>query len=153
MSHLPATALLIADDDPEFDEDIPTISPPHRSGRAAGSNSTHPKAINNSQSHHGERMSQNNSASGTCHARGCDTPCTGFMCEPHWKRVPPAMRLVIESSPNPHAVPPAIATAAVAEVAHRESRTKPAVRQKVRRHPVQLALFGDDQELTKGKRS
>jgi len=151
MSHLPATALLIDDDDPEFDEDIPTTTPPHRSGRAAGSNAR-PDSKNTSQPHHGERMSQNNSASGTCHANDCDTPCTGFMCGPHWKLVPPAMRLVIESSPHPHAVPPAIATAAIAEVAHRESRTKPAVRQKVRRHPVQLALFGDDQVLTKGKR-
>ena len=152
MSHPPAAAVLISDDDPDFDDDIPTTSASHRcdpgrdSTRRAGT-------VTTCQPHHGERMSQNASGPDTCHANGCDTPCTGFMCGPHWKLVPAAMRMAIESSPDPRATATPIAKAAIAEVAHRESRTKPAARKQVRPHPVQLALFGDDQVLTKGKRT
>lgn len=148
--HLPATALLVTDDDPDFDDDIPTTSAARllARGNDAESWAGRPDELNE----YGERMSQNTSGLDTCQASGCDTPCTGFMCGVHWKLVPPAMRMVIESSPDPRAVATAIAKAAIAEVAHRESRTKPAGGRKVRRHPVQLALFGDDQVLTKGKR-
>ncbi|SLJ80585.1 hypothetical protein [Mycobacteroides abscessus] len=150
--HLPAAAVLIPDDDPDFDDDIPTTSASHRSDRGRESN-RRAGTVTTCQPHHGEPMSPNSSGPHTCHANGCDTPCTGFMCGPHWKLVPAAMRMAIEQSPDPTATATPIAKAAIAAVAHRESRTKPAASKQVRRHPVQLALFGDDQVLTKGKRT
>lgn len=87
-----------------------------------------------------------------CHANGCDTPCDGFMCRDHWQLVPPAMRLAIKSSTDSHAMPTAIAQAAIAEVAHKESRSKTARARRGSMHPVQLALFGDDQVLTRKNR-
>lgn len=150
--HLPAAAVLVREDDPDFDDEIPTTSASRRGDRGREPNSR-AGIITTCQPHHGEPMSQNSSGPDSCHANGCDTPCTGFMCGPHWKLVPAAMRMAIESSPDPSAAATPIAKAAIAEVADRESRTKPAARPQVRRHPVQLALFGDDQVLTKGKRT
>ncbi|NTY62582.1 hypothetical protein [Mycolicibacterium sphagni] len=184
---LHATARPITDDDPDFDEDIPTSTPPQRC-HPDNESTARPGALTNGQPHHGDHVSAGRAGSNTCHATGCGIACTGFMCEPHFKLVPPAMRMVIESSPDLDAVPPAIAKAAIAEVAHREARSKPKTRQNqtppaagdtapkpaatetrpkpasrksrakpsgdkpLRRNPVQLALFGDDQVLTKGKR-
>jgi hypothetical protein len=73
------------------------------------------------------------------------------MCAVHWKLVPPAMRLAIESSPDPRSAESPISQAAIAEVAHRETRGKPRGSGRICKTPVQLALFGDDQVLTTGK--
>lgn len=97
-------------------------------------------------------MSDNTAGPGRCNAQGCDTPCDGFMCAAHWKLVPPAMRMAIESSPDPRSAESPLAQAAIAEVAHRESRSKPRGNGRTHKTPVQLALFGDDQVLTTGKR-
>lgn len=98
-------------------------------------------------------MSDNTAGPGRCNAQGCGTPCDGFMCAAHWKLVPPAMRLAIESSPDPRSAESPISQAAIAEVAHRESRSKSRGSSGIRKEPVQLALFGDDQVvLAAGKR-
>lgn len=97
-------------------------------------------------------MSENTLGPDRCNAQGCRTPCEGFMCAAHWKLVPPAMRMAIESSPDPRTTASAISRAAIAEVAYRESRNKPRDSGRIRKTPVQLALFGDDQVLTAGKR-
>jgi len=68
------------------------------------------------------------------------------MCPDHWKLVPAAMREALACG-DVSAVPPppdwqAIAQAAVAAVAHRESRARPpAARHRPVVKPVQLALF------------
>lgn len=125
-------------------------------------------------------MPENSSAPPTCHATGCTSPCDSFiLCTPHWKQVPPAVRMAIESSPDPTDLSSPFAQAAIAEIAHREARRKPAAprppaapaaareattkraarsktqgrSQQGRPNPVQLALFGDDKVLTTpGKR-
>ena len=98
----------------------------------------------------------------TCHAQRCGDPTAGLMCARHLAMVPPGIRHVIASSADPAACPPAILTAAIDAVAHKESRsaprtppkpipaprppaTKPAKarrkRAKAGRKPVQLTLF------------
>lgn len=92
-------------------------------------------------------MSENTAGPGRCNAQGCGTPCAGFMCAAHWKLVPPAMRLAIESSPDPRTTESPVSQAAIAEVAHRDSRSTPRGSCRIRKAPVQLALFGDDQAI------
>ncbi|MGH3971396.1 MAG: hypothetical protein ACRDTV_25685 [Mycobacterium sp.] len=85
-----------------------------------------------------------------CHAQGCDTEVAPqlFMCRPHWSLVPPALRASInetyrpgqEVDKKPSAEYLTFATAAIAEVAHKEARhrgRKPRTPVK----PVQLTLF------------
>ena len=97
----------------------------------------------------------------TCHAQRCGDPTAGLMCARHLAMVPPGIRHVIASSADPAACPPAILTAAIDAVAHKETRSAPrtprpqppprppapkpakAIRKpaKAGRKPVQLTLF------------
>lgn len=61
----------------------------------------------------------------TCCAQGCGDPASGLMCARHLAMVPPGIRHVIASSADPAACPPAILTAAIDAVAHKESRLAP----------------------------
>jgi hypothetical protein len=86
----------------------------------------------------------------TCHTEGCPVEVRPamFMCQPHWYMVPPPLREAINAGYRPgqeiDKAPSneyrAIAHAAIAEVANKESRRgrrKPQPPAK----PVQLALF------------
>lgn len=76
-----------------------------------------------------------------CRAKGCDSDTDGFMCADHYALIPPAMRSVIEAEPNPRACAPAIATAAIDAVAHKETRYARSATRRTPRKPEQLALF------------
>lgn len=86
----------------------------------------------------------------TCHAQRCDVDVEPamFMCQPHWFMVPPPLREGIKGSyrpaqevdKQPSSEYLAIANAAIAAVAHKESRGAPR-KKPAPRKPVQLALF------------
>lgn len=67
-------------------------------------------------------MSQNIFRTGACNAKQCGTPAAALFCEHHLAMVPPALRHVIAASSDPDGCPPAIITAAIDAVAHKESR-------------------------------
>ena len=75
----------------------------------------------------------------SCQARGCGitVAADGFMCPEHWAMVPPGMREVLSTGATAPGCE-AIGQAAIAAVAHWESRGKP---RGSRAKPVQLALF------------
>jgi hypothetical protein len=85
-----------------------------------------------------------------CHAQHCPTevPPQLFMCRKHWSMVPLALRASIkqtfrpghEVDKNPSAEYLAFATAAIAEVAHKEARRRGRTPRPPKK-PVQLALF------------
>ncbi|MCV7328365.1 hypothetical protein U8D42_27085 (plasmid) [Mycobacterium europaeum] len=85
-----------------------------------------------------------------CRARGCDVDIEPrlFMCAHHWSLVPPALRESIRSTyrpgqevdKQPSAQYLAFAAAAIADVAHKESRQRRPGRRTPSK-PVQLALF------------
>ena len=85
-----------------------------------------------------------------CHAQDCPTevPAEVFMCPPHWSKVPAALRDSIKQTmpsgqaidDNPSAEFLAFATAAIAEVAHKEARQRGRPPRAAKK-PVQLALF------------
>lgn len=85
-----------------------------------------------------------------CQARGCDIDIEPqlFMCAKHWSFVPPALRESIlatgrpgqEVDKQPSEQYLAFAAAAIADVAHKESRQRRPGRRTPSK-PVQLALF------------
>lgn len=85
-----------------------------------------------------------------CHAQHCPTevPPALFMCRRHWLMVPPALRASIkqtfrpgqEVDKNPSAEYLTFATAAIAEVAHKEARQRGRT-PRTPKKPVRLALF------------
>lgn len=82
-----------------------------------------------------------------CREQECPTevPPEKFMCPPHWSMVPAALRdslkqtmssgQVVDDKPSAEYL--AFARAAIAEVGHKEARSKP----RAVRKPVQLPLF------------
>ncbi len=89
--------------------------------------------------------------SSCCRATRCAVPVAAeaFMCPDHWPLVPAPMRTILAQGCGPgsprSAEWNAIAQAAIAEVAHRQSRKTAGRAATVRRRPapkaVQLALF------------
>jgi len=67
-------------------------------------------------------MSQNIFRTGACNAQQCGTPVAALFCEHHLAMVPPALRHVIAAGSDPDGCPPAIITAAIDAIAHKESR-------------------------------
>lgn len=66
-------------------------------------------------------MLQNVFRTGTCNAKECDTPSTALMCTVHLSMVPPALRQLIAGSSDPSDCDPAILTAAIDAVAHKQN--------------------------------
>ena len=85
-----------------------------------------------------------------CHAQECPTEVAAevFMCPPHFAMVPASLRDSLkqtmpsgqEIDDNPSAEFLAFATAAIAEVAHKEARQRGRP-PRAPKKPVQLALF------------
>lgn len=70
-------------------------------------------------------MSQNIFRTGACNARQCGTPVDALFCERHLTMIPPALRHVVAASSDPDGCPPALITAAIEAIAHKESRAAP----------------------------
>ncbi len=72
-----------------------------------------------------------------------DLTTTGFMCEPHWKLVPPPIRSALQSAVTTTAQPSTgdlvLMRGAVDAVAHAESRQRGRTRPTGK--PIQLTLF------------
>jgi len=78
-------------------------------------------------------------AAGECRAKGCSKPATHFMCEAHWKLVPPSLRSALGNvALAASGYDLVIVRGAIEAVAHREARAR---RPNPVRKPVQLALF------------
>lgn len=76
-----------------------------------------------------------------CHAKGCTTADSTFMCPVHWPMVPSSLRDALTAADSELSPTYAtIAQAAIDAVAHAEARRIPRAARATRK-PVQLSLF------------
>lgn len=78
-----------------------------------------------------------------CAAPSCQTPIpdTEFLCAQHWSMVPASLRDALQRPGTPPDRDSPYASAALAEIDHKERRQKARARATTPTKPVQLTLF------------